>query len=87
MSFAVTESRLFQPLREWAGMKNRFAGRVLSCGYCFGHWAALAVVGIYRPTLFDAWRPADLIMTAFIIAWLAGFQWALMCVLMEKAGK
>lgn len=87
MSFAVTESRLFLPMREWARRKNTFAGRLFSCGYCFGHWAALAVVGIYRPALLDAWRPVDLILTVFIIAWLAGFQWAFMCLLMEKAGR
>lgn len=87
ISFLVTETKLLLPLREWVKRKNRFLGELLSCGYCFGHWVALAGVGLYRPRLLDAWGPVDFILTVFILAWLAGFQWALMCLVMEKAGK
>jgi len=29
----------------------------------------------------------DYFLTALVIAWLAGVQWVLMCLLMDKAGK
>lgn len=87
ISFTVTEAKLFLPLRTWAKGKNSFLGELISCGYCFGHWVAFALTAIYRPRLFDFWMPADYVLTALVIAWLAAFQWAVMCRLMEQAGK
>lgn len=87
VSFTVTETKLFLPLREWMKVRNSFLGELFSCGYCFGHWIALALVAIYRPRLFTAWRPLDYFLTALVVAWLAAFQWALMCWFTEKAGK
>src|SRR4249920_2934874 len=86
ISFGVTEAKLTLPLREWMKRKNKLLGELFSCGYCFGHWVSLALIGIYRPEALDVWRPLDFVLTVFIVAWLAGFQWALMCLLMEKAG-
>ena len=45
------------------------------------------LVAIYRPKLFEAWWVLDHCITVLVIAWLAGLQWAVLCVLMEKAGK
>ena len=86
VSFAVTETKLFKPLRERVG-KESLLGRLLSCGYCFGHWVALLLVVIYRPRLFDAWWPLDYFLTALAIAWLGAAQWIAMCLLMLKTGK
>ena len=87
IAFTVTEARLFRGFREWLKDRNAFLGELCSCGYCLGHWVALGLVAIYRPRLFDAWWLLDYVITAVVIAWLAGFQWAALCVLMEKAGK
>jgi hypothetical protein len=87
VSFAVTETKLFLPLREWIKGKNSFLGELLSCGYCFGHWIAFVLVAIYRSKLFGSWWLLDYFFTALIIAWLAAFQWVLMCWLMDKVGK
>lgn len=87
ISFTVTETRLYKPLRELVKRKNSFLGKLISCGYCFSHWVAFVLVPIYRTKLFEAWLPLDYFLTALIIAWLAAFQWLLMCWLMEKAGK
>jgi len=46
-----------------------------------------AATAIYRPRLFVFWWLLDYFLTALLIAWLSGFQWAAMCWLMEKAGK
>lgn len=87
ISFAVTETKLFSQAREWVKKRNVFLGELISCSYCFGHWVAFALVAIYRPKLFEAWWLLDYFCTAIAIAWLAAFQWVLMCWLMEKAKK
>lgn len=87
LSFVVTESNLFLPFRKWARRKSRQLSKLMSCGYCFGHWTAVALVIIYKPRLLDAWMPLDFLLTVFIVAWLAGAQWAIMCLLLKKAGK
>ncbi len=86
ISFSVTEMKLFKPLRERFRAES-FLGRMLSCGYCFGHWVAFALVAIYQPRLFYAWWPLDYFITALAVAWLGGVQWTLMCLLMKRAGK
>ena len=86
VSFTVTETKLFKPLREYF-RKESLLGRLLSCGYCFGHRVALALVAIYQPRLFDFWWPLDYFLTALAIAWLGGIQWIVMCLLMLKTGK
>ena len=87
ISFALTETKIFMPMREWIKRKNSFVGMLLSCGYCFGQWVALVLVAIYRPRLFESWWLLDYFLTAIAIAWLAAFQWVLMCWLMEVAEK
>ncbi len=87
ISFTVTEMKIFKPFRERVKVKSLFFGGLVSCGYCFGHWVAFGLVAIYRPRLFDAWWPLDYLLTALAVAWLAAFQWALLCWIMEKSAK
>lgn len=87
LSFTLSETKLFLPLREWAKRRNALVGELLSCGYCFGHWVAVALVAIYRPKLFDARWLHDYFLTALVIVWFGAFQEVLVCWLMEKAGK
>ncbi len=86
ISYSVTETKLFKPLRECVRSES-LLGRLLSCGYCFGHWVALVLVVIYRPKLFEAWWLVDYFLTTLAMAWMGGIQWCMMCVLMDKAGK
>jgi len=87
ISFTVTETKLFKPFREWTKRKSKFLGELFSCGYCFGHWVAFALTAIYRPRLLESWWLTDYFLTALVIAWLSGLQWALMCLFMTKTGK
>jgi len=87
ISFTVTETKIFKPLREWAKRRSSACGEFISCGYCVGHWLAFILVVTYRPKLFDLWWPLDYFFTALIVAWFAAFQWILLCWLMAKAGK
>ncbi|NUO09969.1 MAG: DUF1360 domain-containing protein [Candidatus Brocadia sp.] len=74
ISFAVTETKIFKPMREWVKGKNAFLGELISCGYCFGYWVAFALVAIYQPRLYALWWLPDYFFTAIVIAWLAAFQ-------------
>ena len=87
ISFTVSETKLFGPLREWVRGRSKFFGDLLSCGYCFGHWVALALVILCRLALFKIWWPLDYFLTALVIAWLSAFQWAFMSLLIAKAEK
>lgn len=87
ISFTVTETKIFRPLREWIEIRWPKIGKLVGCGYCFGHWVAFALVAVYQPRLFKAWWLLDYFTTAIVVAWLAGFQWAIMCWLMQKTQK
>ncbi len=87
ISFTVTETKLFKPLRKWVRVKNPFFGEMVCCGYCLGHWVAFGLVAIYRPKLFESWWLLDYFCTAIVIAWLGSFQWVVMCWLIEKVNK
>ena len=87
VSFTVSEAKLFLPWREAVKRKSAFLGDLLCCGYCTGHWVALALVAIYQVKLFDSWWWLDYALTVLVIAWLGGVQWGLMCWLMTRTGK
>ncbi len=87
ISFTVSESKLFMPLRDWAKKKLAYLGEFFSCGYCLGHWVSFGLVAIYQPKLFGFWWLLDYFFTGLVIAWLSVFQYVLLCWLMEKAGK
>ncbi len=87
ISFTVTETKVFKPLREWTKSKSSLLGGLTSCGYCFAHWVAFVLVAIYQPKLSESWWLLDYFFTALVIAWLSAFQWVLMCWLMKNADK
>jgi hypothetical protein len=87
ISFTVAETKLFATLREWMKSKSQFLGELISCGYCFGHWVAFALVAGFRPKLFDSWWLLDYFLTALVIAWLSAFQWVILCWLTQRTGK
>jgi hypothetical protein len=87
LAFTASEAALFAPLREWFKERSTWQGKLVSCGYCMGFWIALALEMIYRPRLFHQWWPLDHLLTAFLIAWLSAFQWVVLCLLMDRAGK
>jgi hypothetical protein len=87
LSFSLCETKLFAPWREWANKHAAILGEILACGYCCGHWIAFCLEAVYRPRLFVAWWPLDYFLSAIVIAGLAGFQWALLCLVTAMAEK
>jgi hypothetical protein len=87
ISFTIAETRLFRPFRNWVKMKSNLLGELICCGYCLGFWISLGLVAIYQPRLFQSWWLLDYFLTSLAIAWMAAFQWGLMCWLFRKTGK
>lgn len=87
IAFSITETAAFAGLRKWLQAQSAWLGKLANCGYCLGHWIALALVAVYRPKLFEAWWLLDFFLTALVIAWLAAFQWLVLSWAMEKARK
>jgi hypothetical protein len=87
IAFTVSETKVFAPLRDRAGGRSAWLGRLLSCGYCLGVWVSLGLVIVYRPLLFELWRPLDYLLTALVVSWLAAFQWAALCWLIDRTGR
>ena len=88
ISFTISETQLFEPLRNWLKTKSSFLGKLFKCGYCLGHWVAFLLVAVYRPRLFISFFfLIDYFFTAFVIAWLSVFQWVVLCYLMKIAEK
>jgi hypothetical protein len=82
IAFTVTKSVLFAPIR--IVIEDHLPHKVselFHCGYCFGHWVSFVLVAIYQPRLFNYFWPIDYFLTALVIAWLSGIQWAIFCIL------
>jgi hypothetical protein len=84
ISFLITESKLFQFFRDWVKECP-----VFKCGFCFGHWIALALVIGFKYRLFETHWLTDVVFTTLTVAWIAGLQFAIMNLLIttyEKGG-
>ena len=88
ISFSISETKLFEPLRNWLSAKSSLLCKLFNCGYCLGHWVAFLLVVIYQPRLFTSLLfPIDYFFTALVIAWLSAFQWIMLCYLMKLVDK
>jgi hypothetical protein len=83
ISFTVSEASIFSKLRTKVKFRSKFFGKLICCGYCLGHWLSACAVIIFKINL----EPLGYFLTIFALAWVAGFQWALMGVLWKIAGK
>ncbi len=87
LSYTLTESALFARLRNHARAASPWLGALLSCGYCTGHWIALALVLAYRPRPLSGWWLLDYFCAVLMVAWLAAFQWIAMTYVVRLAGR
>jgi hypothetical protein len=87
ISFTLSESALFAPARGWLAARSSWLGKLVNCGYCTGFWVAVALVSLCQPRVCEVWAPLDYLLSAIVVAWLAAFQWALLCWLMQRLEK
>lgn len=76
-----------QPSGDGGKGRSVWLGKLACCGCWLGRWVAFGLAVIDRPRLFGAWWPLDYCLAALVIAWLAAFQRAALCVPMDRAGK
>jgi hypothetical protein len=88
ISFTITETKLFERIRNFFNNRSVLLGRLLNCGYCIGHWVAFLLVAIYRPRLFSSFFfLIDYFLTALVIAWISAFQWIVLYYFMKITEK
>jgi len=78
ISFLLIQSKLFQFFRNWVKECP-----VFKCGFCFGHWIALALVIGFKFRLFGIHWFLDLIFTTLAVAWTGGFQYIIMTIVVD----
>ena len=77
LTFTLSESSLFAPVRTALARLNPLLGKLVSCGYCVSFWVSLVLVSVYRLRLLpDRWWALDLPATVLGLAWLIAIQWA-----------
>lgn len=92
ISFTITKSRFFSPLRNWVFMRNERLGKLLRCTYCMSHWVAaffVILLYIYSPVIMvTSVLFIDAIITIFAIIGLAtmitGIMYFFIKILNEK---
>jgi hypothetical protein len=86
VSWAITEAGISAGLRAAAARRSPKLGKLLSCGYCAGHWVALAILLSCRPQWFPEHGYCGYVLTWLALSWLAGAMWALMRFFMPQDG-
>lgn len=76
ISWTVSESYLFAGLRAAIAQRSSWWGYLVSCGYCIGHWVALALVLLCRPQLDPGLGWLNYPLAWLIIAFISGLFWA-----------
>ena len=76
ISYTITMTELFAPLRAWAPKLGHMIGYLFSCFYCMSHWVVIAAVLLYQPRLIHSSSlVADLVVSTFFTITLS----ALVC--------
>jgi len=87
ISFLISDAAIFSKLRIKTKLRSVFFGKLIHCGFCLSFWIAVPIMIIYQPRLYFLFAPLDYFFTWIVLAWIAGVQWAIMCVLFKIAGK
>ncbi|WKV51712.1 DUF1360 domain-containing protein [Dickeya fangzhongdai] len=74
ISFTITQTELFVPVRNMANKIGHMTGYLFHCFYCMSHWVVFAGVLIYRPVIISSGNiVVDLVVTSFFTVTLTTF--------------
>ena len=74
ISYTITQTELFIPVRTWSQKLGHMIGYLFSCFYCMSHWVVLAGVLIYKPVLLNSgYLAIDLVISTFFTITLCAF--------------
>lgn len=66
ISFTITQTELFVPVRNLANKIGHMTGYLFHCFYCMSHWVVFAGVLIYQPVIVSSGHIlTDLVVTSF----------------------
>jgi len=83
LSTTLSDSRVFAPVREFAGRKSGFFGALLKCGYCTGFWISLAL----NASFVRGGGVPEFALSVVQVAFVGALGWAAVVSLMKFAGK
>ena len=79
ISFTITQTEVFVPVRNLANKIGHMTGYLFHCFYCMSHWVVLAGVIIYRPVIIRSGNIfIDLVISTFFTITLTTFTNGLM---------
>jgi len=87
VSYTISEAAIFRKMRVRICFRNKFFGKLISCGYCLGFWLSFLVIVFFHPVVPLSHTIFDWLFSWLILSWLAGFEWVIMCWLMKVSGK
>lgn len=64
ITIIVTQSSLFEKLRDWVSFYSKFLGELINCPLCFGVW-----VGFFASFIFNC-NPIHLAFATSVCAWM-----------------
>jgi len=80
LSHTIARERLFAPIRDRLGGKERWLGYLVSCPYCVSHWVAAVLVpltGTYALDVAPSWGFASAVLrwvlSSLLVAVIAAF--------------
>ena len=72
ISFTITKTKIFKPIRSWAFSKNKFLGELLECPYCSSHWISLLFCIIIVPQpIKSAFIIMNIIISTFVVVFFS----------------
>jgi hypothetical protein len=87
ISFTISEAKIFEWWRNWIKDKNTFLSDLFNCGFCLSFWVCALLEIIYRPNLFNKIPVVDNILTIFVMTFISGMVWGLLCFIMKMIDK
>lgn len=82
--FTLVNSLLFKKFREFIGAGSDLLNKLVNCDYCLGFWVALLLVFLTYGLKIGL---LDFIFNTLLVAWMSGFQCAILCLIFQKTGK
>lgn len=83
ISCTISKAKVFAWLRAHTQKRSPWLAALFSCYYCTSHWVALFLTLIYRPVLFDAWLPVDVLVTAMFVTCVSAITASSICALVR----
>ena len=89
ISFTITSSGIFKPVREWVSTWHQKIDDLIHCPYCLGHWVAFGTLVIIDdlPVHYSEYWFINFLLSAFAIVGVASLMHYVMLRAYEPVAK